>query len=90
MHMGLLNYFDKAESAFVSAYRKHSTEEEFEVHIEYMAAPKVDNKVFIPKKKLKVEPLGHSCVGGLLKDCVGRASPPSTPFLSLCLHMPLK
>ncbi len=47
MHMGLLNYFDKAESAFVSAYRKHSTEEKFQVHVEYMAAPKIDNKVLI-------------------------------------------
>ena len=47
MHMGLLNYFDKAESAFVSAYRKHSTAEDFEIYVEYMAAPKTDNKVLI-------------------------------------------
>ena len=47
MHMGLLNYFDKAESAFVSAYRKHTTAEDFEIFVEYMAAPKIDNKVLI-------------------------------------------
>lgn len=47
MHQGLLNYFDKAESAFISAYRKHTTHEEFEVHVEYMAAPKTDDKVLI-------------------------------------------
>ena len=47
MHMGLLNYFDKAESSFVSAYRKHTTAEEFEIHVEYMASPKIDNKVLI-------------------------------------------
>ncbi len=47
MHMGLLNYFDKAESAFVSAYRKHSTAEDFEVYVEYLAAPKLDGKVLI-------------------------------------------
>ncbi len=47
MHMGLLNYFDKAESAFVSAYRKHSTAEEFEIYVEYMAAPNIDGKVLI-------------------------------------------
>jgi uracil phosphoribosyltransferase len=47
MHQGLLNYFDRAESAFVSAYRKHSTAEDFEIFVEYMAAPKIDNKVLI-------------------------------------------
>lgn len=47
MHQGLLNYFDRAESAFVSAYRKHSTAEDFEIYVEYMAAPKIDNKVLI-------------------------------------------
>ncbi|MBL1281193.1 MAG: uracil phosphoribosyltransferase [Fluviicola sp.] len=47
MHMGLLNYFDKAESAFVSAYRKHNTAEDFEIYVEYMAAPKIDNKTLI-------------------------------------------
>ena len=31
MHQGLLNYFDRAESAFVSAYRKHTTAEDFEI-----------------------------------------------------------
>ena len=47
MHMGLLNYFDKAESSFVSAYRKHTTAEDFEIYVEYMASPKIDNKVLI-------------------------------------------
>ncbi len=47
MHQGLLNYFDRAESAFISAYRKHSTAEDFEIYVEYMAAPKIDHKVLI-------------------------------------------
>ena len=47
MHQGLLNYFDKADSAFISAYRRHSSEEEFDIHVEYLAAPKIDNKVVI-------------------------------------------
>lgn len=47
MHQGLLNYFDKSESAFVSAYRKHSTAEKFNIQIEYMASPKIDDKVLI-------------------------------------------
>ena len=47
MHQGLLNYFDRSESAFISAYRKHTTHEEFEVKIEYLAAPKLDNRIVI-------------------------------------------
>lgn len=47
MHQGLLNYFDRAESAFVSAYRKHSTAEDFEIYVEYLASPKIDNRILI-------------------------------------------
>jgi uracil phosphoribosyltransferase len=47
MHQGLLNYFDRAESAFVSAYRKHTTAEEFDIHVEYLASPSLDNKTLI-------------------------------------------
>lgn len=47
MHQGLLNYFDRAESAFISAYRKHTTVEDFDVYVEYLASPKIDNKVLV-------------------------------------------
>lgn len=47
MHGGLLNYFDRAESAFISAYRKHVTAEEFEIFVEYAACPDIDGKVLI-------------------------------------------
>jgi uracil phosphoribosyltransferase len=47
MHIGLLNYFDRAENAFVSAYRKHTTAEDFEIFVEYMAAPRIDGKTLI-------------------------------------------
>jgi uracil phosphoribosyltransferase len=47
MHQGLLNVFDRAESAFVSAYRKHTTAEDFEIYVEYMAAPDIEGKVLI-------------------------------------------
>lgn len=47
MHQGLLNYFDRAESAFVSAYRKHTTAEDFDIHVEYMASPSLDGKTLI-------------------------------------------
>lgn len=47
MHQGLLNYFDRSESAFISAYRKHSSVEEFEIYVEYIASPKIDGKTII-------------------------------------------
>lgn len=47
MHQGLLNYFDQGESAFISAYRKHSTAEDFEIRVEYLASPSIDNKTLI-------------------------------------------
>lgn len=47
MHIGLLEMFDRAENAFVSAYRKHSSNEDFEIHVEYLASPSLDEKVLI-------------------------------------------
>ena len=47
MHNGLLNYFDKADNAFISAYRKHNPDGSFEISLEYMASPEVDNRVVI-------------------------------------------
>ena len=48
LHQGLLNYFDKAENAFISAYRKHTkNSNDFEIVVEYFASPSIDNKTLI-------------------------------------------
>jgi len=47
MHQGLLNYFDSADSAFISAYRKHSNSEEYDIKVEYLAAPDLTNRIVI-------------------------------------------
>lgn len=48
LHNGLLNYFDSAENAFVSAYRKHKKDSEsFEISVDYLACPKLENKTLI-------------------------------------------
>lgn len=47
LHNGLLNYFDDAENAFISAYRKHINETEFDIKVEYFASPDLDNKILI-------------------------------------------
>ena len=47
MHNGLLRTFDRCDSAFVSAYREHTTPEEFKIHVEYLAAPNLDDRVWV-------------------------------------------
>ncbi len=46
-HQGFLNYMDNAENAFVSAYRQYSDETHFDIHVEYIASPSIENKVLI-------------------------------------------
>ena len=47
MHTGLLNYFDKADNAFISAYRKHNPDGSFDIHMEYMSCPEIENRIII-------------------------------------------
>ena len=47
MHTGLLNYFDKADNAFISAYRKHNADGSFDIHMEYMSCPEIENRIII-------------------------------------------
>ncbi|WP_055436238.1 uracil phosphoribosyltransferase [Lacinutrix algicola] len=48
LHNGLLNYFDKAENAFISAYRHHlENPESFEIVVEYLACPDLEGKTLI-------------------------------------------
>lgn len=47
LHNGILNYFDKAENTFISAYRKHNDENTFEVEIEYLSSPLLTDKTVI-------------------------------------------
>ncbi|MBR2648325.1 MAG: uracil phosphoribosyltransferase [Sediminibacterium sp.] len=47
LHNGMLNYFDKADNAFISAYRKHHKDGSFEISLEYMSCPVLENRVII-------------------------------------------
>ena len=47
LHTGFHNYFDHAENAFVSAFRKYTSENEFDVIVEYLASPRLDGKTLI-------------------------------------------
>jgi uracil phosphoribosyltransferase len=47
LHQGLLNYFDKADNAFISAYRKHRLDGSFEISLDYISCPELENRVVI-------------------------------------------
>lgn len=47
MHQGLLNVFDKAGSAFVTAFRKVHKSGDFEIQMEYISSPDLTDKVVI-------------------------------------------
>lgn len=47
MHDGMLSVFDKAENAFVSAYRSNHKDGTFEISLEYITSPELDNKILI-------------------------------------------
>jgi uracil phosphoribosyltransferase len=47
LHQGLLNVFDKADNAFISAYRKHVRDGSFEISMSYITSPELDNRVLI-------------------------------------------
>lgn len=47
LHQGMLNYFDKADNAFISAYRKHHRDGSFEISLEYISSPVINNRIVI-------------------------------------------
>ncbi len=46
-HQGFLNIFDRADNAFISAYRRHSKDGSFKIKLEYVAAPNLEGKTLI-------------------------------------------
>ncbi|MEI6088268.1 MAG: uracil phosphoribosyltransferase [Bacteroidota bacterium] len=47
LHHGMMNYFDKADNAFISAYRKHHRDGSFEINLQYMSSPSLEDRVVI-------------------------------------------
>lgn len=47
LHLGILNYFDQAQNAFISAYRKHHKNNTFDIAVEYVASPDLTDKILI-------------------------------------------
>ncbi len=47
LHQGLLNYFDKADNAFITAYRKHNRDGTFEISLDYVSCPDLEDRIVI-------------------------------------------
>src|SRR5215475_5809160 len=47
LHQGLLNFFDKADNGFISAYRKHQRDGSFEIRLDYISCPELEGRVVI-------------------------------------------
>ncbi len=47
LHNGLLSYFDQADNAFISAYRRHHKDGTFDIHLEYVSSPPIAGRILI-------------------------------------------
>ncbi len=47
LHAGLMNYFDRADAAFVAAYRRHNRDGSFEIEQQYLTSPDLDGRILI-------------------------------------------
>jgi uracil phosphoribosyltransferase len=47
MHNGLLNFFDKADNAFIGAYRKHKADGSFHISLDYISCPDLENRIVL-------------------------------------------
>ena len=47
LHQGMLNFFDKADNAFISAYRKHHKDGTFDISLDYVSCPDLEERMVI-------------------------------------------
>ena len=47
LHLGVLDLFDRADNAFISAYRKTNPDHSFEIEVEYLASPSLENRTLL-------------------------------------------
>jgi uracil phosphoribosyltransferase len=80
LHQGILNYFDNADNAFVSAYREHRKDGEFAIQIEYVSSPEIEGRILIVTDPMLAT--GHSMVAAY-KSLLIHGKPAHTHFVSV-------
>ena len=63
MHEGMLSYFDQADNAFVSAYRKEHKDGTFPIKLDYVSSPDLEGRTLIICDPMLAT--GHSLVASL-------------------------
>lgn len=79
-HQGLLNFFDQSENAFISSYRKHHKDGTFEVEIEYISKPDLDDRILIIADPMLAT--GYS-MALAYRELIGGSSPAHTHIVSV-------
>ena len=80
LHQGILNYFDNADNAFVSAYREHRKDGEFDIQIEYVSSPEIEKRILVLSDPMLAT--GHSMVASY-KSLLTHGKPKHTHFVSV-------
>ncbi len=80
LHQGMLNFLDKAENAFVSAYREHRKDDEFAIQIEYVSSPELEKRILILTDPMLAT--GQSMVAAF-KALLIHGKPAHTHFVSV-------
>ena len=80
LHQGILNYFDNADNAFVSAYREHRKDGEFAIQIEYVSSPDIEGRTLIFTDPMLAT--GQSMVASF-KSLLIHGKPAHTHFVSV-------
>ncbi len=79
-HQGLLNAYDKAGNAFISAYRKHRKDGRFDIQVEYVSSPSLQDKTLILSDPMLAT--GASMILGF-KELLGKGRPSHTHIASI-------
>lgn len=85
LHQGFANYFDSAENAFVSAYRKGLTESDFTIALEYLASPSLEGKILILADPMLAT--GASMVA-VYKELIARCGKPAHTHIASVVGCP--
>ena len=69
MHQGMLNIFDRAGNAFLSAYRRHHKDGSFEISLDYISCPSIEGSVLIISDPMLATGASMEvCINELLKQ----------------------
>ncbi len=80
LHQGMLNYFDNADNAFVSAYREHRKNGEFAIQIEYVSSLEIEGRILILSDPMLAT--SQSMVASY-KSLLAHGTPAHTHFVSV-------